>query len=60
MAGGSFITEFRVTRSVDEPARPSFAGISRDIAKNIHQRTDLSAVYYAPQAIFANVKTGWP
>ena len=60
MTGGSFITEFRVTRNIDEPAHLFFAGISRDIAKNIHQHTDLSAVYYAPQAIFANVKAGWP
>ncbi len=28
--------------------------------EKIHQRTDLSAVYYAPQAVFKQLKSNWP
>lgn len=60
MTGDSFIIEFRVTRSMDEPARPFFAGISHDVAKNVHQCADLNDVYYAPLTIFAKLKAEWP
>ncbi len=60
MAGDAFITEFRIASSVREISHSFFAEIPRDIVDNIHQNADLSAVYYTPQAMFAQLKASWP
>lgn len=60
MAGDAFITEFRIALNMRGISHPFFDEIPRDIVDNIHQRADLSAVYYTPQAIFAQLKASWP
>ncbi|MGZ4903490.1 MAG: hypothetical protein ACXVIG_00995 [Halobacteriota archaeon] len=60
MAGDTFVTEFRVTSSTLEKSQLFPVEVPRDVVENIHQRADLSAVYYTPQAVFAKLKACWP
>ncbi|MDD1720875.1 MAG: hypothetical protein LUP95_02710 [Euryarchaeota archaeon] len=60
MAGYAFITKFRIASSTHETSQPFFTGIPRDVVEKIHQRADLSAVYYTPKTVFTQLKSSWP
>ncbi len=60
MTSDAFITEFCATLSASENTHPFFVELPRDIVEKIHQRTDLSAVYYAPGAVFAKLEATLP
>ncbi len=57
---GDFIVEFCLPSGVRERAHRFLAEMPRDILQSIHQRSDLSDVYYAPHAMFGKLNTNWP
>jgi len=53
------ITEFRITLRERERRQPQLPGIQQLIKNRIHQSADLSDVYYAPSAAYAELEATW-
>ncbi len=51
-----FITEFCITSDIGKPRQSFLTEIPRDVVQKIHQRVDLSAIYYTPQTVFADLQ----
>ncbi len=60
MTNDASITEFSIPSIEPEQSCLFFAGVPHDIIEHVHQCSDLSAVYYAPEAAFVKLKTIWP
>lgn len=53
------ITEFRITLRDHERRQPQLSGIQQLVKDRIHQSADLSDVYYAPSAAYAELEATW-
>jgi hypothetical protein len=53
------ITEFRITLGDHERRQPQLSGIQQLTQDSIHQSADLSDVYYAPSAAYAELEASW-
>jgi len=53
------ITEFRITLCDHERRQPKLSGIQQLVKDRIHQSADLSDVYYAPSATYAELEAAW-
>jgi len=53
------ITEFRITLCDHERCQPPLSGIQQLVKDRIHQSADLSDVYYAPSAAYAELEAAW-
>ena len=53
------ITEFHITLCDHERRQPQLSGIQQLVRDRIHQSADLSDVYYAPSAAYAELEATW-
>ena len=53
------ITEFRITLRDHERRQPQLSGFQQLVKDRIHQSADLSDVYYAPSAAYAELEATW-
>jgi len=53
------ITEFRITLGDHERRQSQLSGIQQLTKDSIHQSADLSDVYYAPSAAYAELEASW-
>ncbi len=60
MTNDASITEFNIPSIEPQQFCLFFVEIPHDIIEHVHQRSDLSAVYYTPETVFAKLKTLWP
>ncbi len=60
MASDAFITEFRIASGSFEVSQRLTTGMRRGLTDYVHQRSDLSNVYYTPHAFFDRLKTSEP